>query len=123
MKALVVDDSLVMRKVLIRALSQAGIDDVDQACDGREAVAAVQKADYGLVLMDWNMPVKEGIDALRDIRALGKEMPIIMITTEAERPRIVEALKLGATSYFRKPFDPDLIASRIKQVLANTAQA
>jgi len=123
MKALVVDDSMVMRKVLARALSKAGIEDVDQARDGREAVAAVQKADYGLVLMDWNMPVKAGIDALKDIRALGKEMPIIMITTEAERPRVIEALKLGATSYFRKPFDPDDMASRIQEVIANVSQS
>jgi len=117
MKALVVDDSAVMRKVLIGALSRANIVDVDQAADGLEAVNAAQKADYDLVLMDWNMPNMLGIDAVRAIRANGKTMPIIMVTTEAEKTRVIDALKAGASNYIIKPFEPSTIVSKIQEVL------
>ncbi len=117
MKALVVDDSTVMRKVLIGALGRANITDVDQAADGQEAVDACSKEDYGLVLMDWNMPNMLGIDAVRKIRAMGKTMPIIMVTTEAEKSRVIEALKAGANNYIIKPFEPAAIVAKIQDVL------
>ncbi|PCJ63800.1 MAG: two-component system response regulator [Candidatus Hydrogenedentota bacterium] len=113
MKALVVDDSAVMRKVIIGALARADITDVEQAADGKEAVEAVQNVDVDLVLMDWNMPNMLGIDAVKAIRALGKTMPIIMVTTEAEKGRIVEALKAGAQNYIIKPFEPATIIEKI----------
>ncbi len=118
MKALVVDDSAVMRKVLIGALSRAKITDVDQATDGVEAVSATEATDYDLVLMDWNMPNMLGIDAVRTIRANGKSMPIIMVTTEAEKSRVIDALKAGAQNYVIKPFEPAAIVNKIQAVLA-----
>ncbi len=121
MKALVVDDSAVMRKVLIGALSRANISEVDQAADGQEAVAAVQNSDYGLILMDWNMPNMLGIDAVVAIRAAGKTMPIIMVTTEAEKSRVIEALKAGANNYIIKPFEPNTIVSKIQEVLGKAS--
>lgn len=117
MKALVVDDSAVMRKVVIGALSRADITDVDQAADGQEAVNACKEGDYGLILMDWNMPNMLGIDAVKAIRALGNKTPIIMVTTEAEKSRVVEALKAGANNYIIKPFEPATIVEKIKAVL------
>jgi len=122
MKALVVDDSAVMRKVLIGALSRAEITDVDQACDGAEAVEAVDKAEYNLVLMDWNMPNMLGIDAVRAIRAKGNKVPIIMVTTEAEKSRVIDALKAGANNYVIKPFEPATIVTKIQEVLAKAGQ-
>jgi two-component system, chemotaxis family, chemotaxis protein CheY len=121
MKALVVDDSAVMRKVLIGALGRANIDQVDQAADGREAVEAAKATDYGLILMDWNMPNMLGIDAVKAIRELGKTMPIIMVTTEAEKSRVIEALKAGANNYVIKPFEPATIVSKIQEVLGKAA--
>ena len=121
MKALVVDDSAVMRKVLIGALGRAKITDVDQAADGLEAVAATEAEEYGLVLMDWNMPNMLGIDAVRAIRANGKTMPIIMVTTEAEKSRVIVALKAGAQNYVIKPFEPATIVSKIQDVLEKAA--
>ena len=117
MKALVVDDSAVMRKVVIGAVTRADITDVDQAADGVEAVQAVKNADYDLILMDWNMPNMLGIDAVKEIRALGTKVPIIMVTTEAEKSRVVEALKAGANNYLIKPFEPAAIVDKIKAVL------
>lgn len=117
MKALVVDDSAVMRKVLIGALTRADITDVEQAGDGVEAVSMVGKADYDIILMDWNMPNMLGIDAVKAIRAAGKTTPIIMVTTEAEKTRVIEALKAGANNYIIKPFEPATIVEKIKEVL------
>lgn len=117
MKALVVDDSAVMRKVLIGALSRADITDVEQAADGQEAVDACDLEDFGLVLMDWNMPNMLGIDAVKAIRANGKTMPIIMVTTEAEKSRVIDALKAGANNYIIKPFEPATIVDKIQEVL------
>jgi len=121
MRALVVDDSAVMRKVLIGALSRANITEVDQAADGVEAVAATEQNDYDLVLMDWNMPNMLGIDAVRGIRAGGKTMPIIMVTTEAEKSRVIDALKAGANNYVIKPFEPATIVTKIQEVIARAA--
>lgn len=121
MKVLVVDDSTVMRKVLIGALSRANITEVDQASDGAEAVQAVQQNDYTLVLMDWNMPNMLGIDAVRAIRAQGKTTPIIMVTTEAEKSRVIDALKAGANNYVIKPFEPATIVAKIQDTLAKVA--
>ena len=117
MKALVVDDSAVMRKVLTGALGRAGITEVGQAEDGQQAVEAVMAEEYGLVLMDWNMPNMPGIDAVKRIRANGKDMPIIMVTTEAEKISVIEALKAGADNYIIKPFEPATIVEKIREVL------
>lgn len=121
MKGLVVDDSAVMRKVLTGALNRAGITDVAQAKDGQEAVAAVGQDTFSVVLMDWNMPNLTGIEAVRAIRAAGHTMPIIMVTTEAEKSRVIEAVQAGATNYIIKPFEPTAIMEKIKAVLEKSA--
>lgn len=118
MKALVVDDSAVMRRVLIGSLANADITEVDQAADGVEAVKAVEGTEYGLILMDWNMPNMLGIDAVKEIRAAGHKVPIIMVTTEAEKSRVIDALKAGANNYIIKPFEPATIVAKIQDVLA-----
>ena len=119
MKALIVDDSAVMRKVLVGALSRAGIEESHQAADGKEAVNAVAENEFDLVLMDWNMPNMLGIDAVRTIRSNGHKVPIIMVTTEAEKSRVLEALKAGANNYIIKPFEPKDFIGKVKQVLKN----
>lgn len=121
MKVLVADDSSMMRKVMIGALSRIQISDVDQVGDGDEAVHAASKASYDLILMDWNMPKMTGIDALKTMRAQGCTVPVIMVTTEAEKARVMEALKCGASSYVIKPFQPEQLIQRIQQVLEKKA--
>lgn len=119
MKTLLVDDSATMRKILINILATAGYEDVVQASDGQQAVDEVMKQDgIDLVLMDWNMPNMLGIDALKMIRAAGKTVPVIMVTTEAEKTRVLEALKAGANNYIIKPFKPETIIAKIQETLA-----
>ena len=121
MKALVVDDSMTIRRIVIKALSMVGINDAVEAGDGSEALKATQEHDFDLILLDWNMPKLTGIDALRQLRESGKKTPVIMVTTEAERSRVIEAIKTGANDYLIKPFSPDQLAAKVKNVLGATA--
>lgn len=121
MKVLIVDDSAVMRKVVMDALMKSDITNVGQAPDGAEAVKAVMEDTYDLVLMDWNMPKMSGIEAVREIRGKGFSVPIIMVTTESEKARVLEALKAGANNYIVKPFTPEIIATKIKETMSTIA--
>jgi two-component system chemotaxis response regulator CheY len=118
MKALVVDDSSVMRKIVVRALAVAGIENVDQASNGEEALEAISLNTYALVMMDWNMPTMTGIDAVRKIRGGGNDVPIIMVTTESDRSRILEAIKAGVSDYVMKPFSNAALAETVRNVLS-----
>jgi two-component system chemotaxis response regulator CheY len=117
-KALVVDDSMVMRKVLIGALSRVQIIDIDQAVDGLEAVSYAANGEYDIILMDWNMPNMNGLDAVIEIRAQKNKTPIVMVTTEAEKANIVTALKAGANNYVVKPFEPNVIVDKIRAAMS-----
>jgi len=118
MKVLIVDDSAVMRRVLKGAMAQCGITDVDEASDGNLGVSAAAESDYDIILMDWNMPTMLGIDAVRAIRAQGNAVPIIMVTSEAEKSRIVEAVQAGASNYIIKPFEPKTVLAKIRETIA-----
>jgi two-component system chemotaxis response regulator CheY len=114
-KVLVVDDSGTMRKIVIRALNHVGITDTVEAGDGAEGLAAFQSNSVGLVMTDWNMPNKTGLDLARDIRALGSKVPIIMITTESEKGRVVEAIQAGVTDYLMKPFTQEVLQEKLQK--------
>lgn len=112
-KVLVVDDSGTMRKIVIRALNASGFSDTVEAGDGVEALQVFQSSEIGMILTDWNMPNKSGLDLTKDIRALGSKVPIFMITTEAEKGRVVEAIQAGITDYLTKPFTQDALQAKL----------
>jgi two-component system chemotaxis response regulator CheY len=118
MKALVVDDSMTIRRIVIKALTMVGVTDTTEAGDGTEAVQAVASDKFNVILLDWNMPNMSGIDTLRTIRQSGNRTPVIMVTTEAEKARVIEAIKAGANDYLIKPFSPDQLAEKVKGVIA-----
>lgn len=122
MKILVVDDSTTMRKILINALKSVGITEIDEAGNGQQAVDAARSASYDVILMDWNMPQMLGIDALKMIRLSGNAVPVIMVTTEAEKGRVIEALKAGANNYVIKPFMPEAIITKIREATGTAAK-
>ena len=115
---LVVDDSAVMRKVIIRELKQCGIEDVTEATDGIEGLEAASKENFDLILMDWNMPGLLGIDVVRKLREAQITTPIMMVTTEGERNNVVIAIKAGANNYLVKPFSPEDFSQKIEQLRA-----
>jgi two-component system, chemotaxis family, chemotaxis protein CheY len=114
-KVLVVDDSGTMRKIVIRALNNAGFPDTVEAADGAEALTVFQANPVSLVMTDWNMPNRNGLDLVRDIRSLGSKVPIFMITTEAEKERVLEAIQAGVTDYLMKPFTQDVLQEKLQK--------
>lgn len=118
MKILLVDDSKTMRNIQKGILAQLGHSDVQEACDGLDALSKVGAMDPDLMLVDWNMPNMDGLTFVKKYRATGKKTPIIMVTTEAEKARVIEAIKAGVNNYVVKPFTPDGLAERIRETLS-----
>ncbi|MCK5147486.1 response regulator [bacterium] len=120
MKVLVVDDSSTMRRILTNCVTEAGYSDILQAADGVEALGMLQQNDdVGLVFADWHMPNMDGFTMLQEIKGSDqtKHIPVIMVTTQAEKQSVMDALKTGASNYIVKPFTPDIIKEKIKEVL------
>jgi two-component system, chemotaxis family, chemotaxis protein CheY len=115
LSVLVADDSGTMRKIIIRSLQALGISKIIEAKDGDEAVSLFQQGGIELVLTDWNMPGKNGLDVIREIRAQNKDVPIIMITTEAEKRQVLEAIQAGVSDYIVKPFETDVLRSKLER--------
>ena len=114
-KVLVADDSSTMRKIILRSLQAVGVPDAAEAADGEEAVTMFQQATYDMVLTDWNMPKKNGLDVIREIRAINATVPIIMVTTEAEKTRVLEAIQAGVSDYLVKPFTADTLRQKLEK--------
>lgn len=117
MRVLIADDSEILRNLLVRILATVGIEDVECAIDGQEAIDAVSRSDFDLILIDWSMPKVLGIDAIKEIRSKGKTMPIIVISSHYNKDLVEEALASGATDYIAKPFHVEMLLQRIKQLL------
>jgi len=118
MKTLVVDDSGVMRKIIIRALNGCGLTDHVEASDGQKAWETFQSDQFDLVLTDWNMPEMTGLELLKEIRGSGSTVPVFMITTEGEKGKIVEAIQAGVTDYLCKPFEQADLQAKIDKLVA-----
>lgn len=120
-RALIVDDSSVMRKIVERCLRQAGMDlgQVLEASNGAEALALVNENTFDLILSDINMPVMDGLEFIRHLKEMesAKGIPIVMITTEGGEKSVLEALSLGAKGYIRKPFTPDQVKEHVIPIL------
>lgn len=120
-RALIVDDSSVMRKIVERSLRQAGIEleKVTEASNGADALAAMHDMAVDLILCDINMPVMDGLEFVREVAKLesAKGVPIVMITTEGSETHVVQALTAGARGYIRKPFTPDQVKEHVLPLL------
>lgn len=112
MRILVVDDSKVMRKLVVRAVRQAGFGDADflEAEDGAQAVDTAQSQHLDVILADWNMPNLTGIEMLRTLRELDNRVKVGFITSESTAEIRVMAMEAGASFFLSKPIDADQIA-------------
>ena len=121
-KVLVVDDMKTMRKIIRSGLKKLGMSEVVEAEDGSQAWMMLReskgKQGFDLIISDWNMPQMTGIELLKHVRADAdlKEMPFLMITAEAEQAAVVEAVKEKVSNYVVKPFSPEVLAEKLKQV-------
>ncbi len=123
-KVLVVDDILSMRHIVRRALTEIGFTDIHDAQNGEEGLEKLRAGGFGLLLLDWNMPVMSGIDMLRAIRSdpTLRSLPVLMITAEAQAEQIMEAVKAGVSGYLVKPFSPQTLQEKLEKIFQKTAK-
>ncbi len=117
MKILLVDDSATMRRIQKTQLTGLGVNDIVEAENGEDALSKLQaNMPLDVVLLDWNMPVMDGITFLEKARAdeAYKGVKIIMCTSESEKEKVVTALKAGANNYIVKPFTPEAIKEKLE---------
>jgi two-component system chemotaxis response regulator CheY len=124
-RALIVDDSSVMRKIVERSLRQAGLDPlvVFEAASGTEGLDMLKAKQVDLILSDINMPSMDGLEFLRQLRAqnLAPGVPVVMITTESSEEHVKQAILAGAQGYIRKPFTAEQVKERVLPLLNATA--
>jgi two-component system chemotaxis response regulator CheY len=115
MRILSVDDFSTMRRIVKNILKQLGYTNVDEAENGATAIDAMREKKYDLVISDWNMPVKTGIEFLKEVRADPelKETPFLMVTAEAEKDNVVEAMQAGVSNYVLKPFTAKILEEKL----------
>ncbi len=117
-RALVVDDSGPMRAIVIRNLKSLGIEEIVEAADGAEALKLFRSSVFTVVITDYNMPLMNGLDLVKGIRSSGSEVPILMLTTEAERSTVLAAIQAGVSGYLIKPFDSSLLKNKLEKLWA-----
>jgi two-component system, chemotaxis family, chemotaxis protein CheY len=116
-RALIVDDSSVMRKIVERSLRQAGLESlvVFEAGSGIEGLEVLRSKKVDIILSDINMPSMDGLEFVRQLRLqqLAPDAPVVMITTESSEEHVKQAIRAGAKGYIRKPFTADQVKERV----------
>lgn len=116
MKILSVDDSRSVRQIIKNAIDVLGYD-FAEAGNGKEALEVLEKesGEIGLVLLDWNMPVMDGMETLEKIKGDPRfaAIPVTMVTTETERIKVIAAIQKGAKNYVMKPFSQEDLVAKI----------
>ena len=117
-KFLVVDDFSTMRRIVRNLLKELGYSNVDEAEDGAMALSKLKNEQFDFVISDWNMPVMNGLDMLKSIRAdaaLAK-LPVLMVTAEAKKENIIAAAQAGANGYVVKPFTAATLDEKLNKI-------
>lgn len=123
LKVLIVDDLVNMRRVMKNILRSFGFRTIYEASDGKEALTMLETHEVGLIISDWNMPNMSGIEFLKAVRAQGSHTatPFLMVTAEATRDNIMEAIRCGVSNYVVKPFQADIVEAKLKSILEKTS--
>lgn len=121
MKILIVDDSGVMRRIHRNTLMEQNIpeDALVEAADGEEAISMARKHEIDLFLVDWNMPRLDGLSFVKELRSTSryKTAPIIMVTSEAAKYNVMQAITAGVTDYVVKPIEGDILWKKISKYI------
>ena len=118
MKIMVVDDMSTMRRIVKNILKQLGFSNIEEAENGKDAFEKIKQGGFGFVVSDWNMPVMTGIELLRAIRSDAelKTLPVMLVTAEAQKENIIEAVQAGVSNYIVKPFTAEQIQEKISKI-------
>ena len=118
-KVLVVDDFATMRRILKNILKQIGFKNLVEADDGTTAWDVLEEQKIDLVLCDWNMPKMTGLELLKKVRANEKyaKVPFLMVTAEAQKQNVIEAVQAGVSNYVVKPFTAEAISEKLEKIL------
>ena len=119
---LLVDDSATMRKIVRRKMKEVGfiVDEFLEAADGKQALEKVFNNSVDLILLDWNMPVMNGLEFIQALRSidLPKRIPVIMVTTEGSHEKVNEAIKSGVDGHILKPIDAEQLLDVLGEYLS-----
>jgi two-component system, chemotaxis family, chemotaxis protein CheY len=118
-KFLVVDDYLSMRRMVKSVLNDLGYTNVVEADDGSTALPLLRDGAFDFLITDWNMPGMPGLDLLKAVRADERlaKLPVLMVTAEAKREQIVEAVQAGVNGYIIKPFSAEVLKEKLAKIL------
>ena len=124
LKVLVVDDMSTMRRIVKNVLKQIGFTDMVEAENGQDALNKLKAGDNGIgfIVSDWNMPVMQGLELLRAVRADPdlKHLPFLMVTAETQKENIIEAVQAGVSNYVVKPFTAEALEVKLEKIFAKT---
>ncbi|ADK85685.1 response regulator receiver protein [Desulfarculus baarsii DSM 2075] len=120
MKILVVDDFSTMRRIVKNILRQLGFDNIVEAEDGEAAKAKLETERIDFVISDWNMPKMSGLELLKWVRSHDefKDMPFLMVTAEAQKENVLEAVKAKVSNYIVKPFTAETLSDKIEKIFS-----
>lgn len=120
MKILTVDDTKTMREMIRDTLSQNGYE-VIEAYDGKDGILKLLNTRVDLIITDLHMPNIDGIEFLRRVRKsfVHKHTPVVMLTTESQKAKVLEAVSLGINGWILKPFTPEQLLEKVQKVLGN----
>jgi two-component system, chemotaxis family, chemotaxis protein CheY len=123
MKVLLVDDTTLVRVMLRRWCLTLGLghEDIVEAENGQIALARFDAQSPDAVITDWSMPVMDGLTLVKEIRKRNASVPIVMVTSQAERQHVIEAIQAGANDYLVKPFSPSDIRKKLQRILGAPA--
>jgi len=115
MRVLVADDDRNVRQLVVHLLSKIGVREVAQAADGDEALAHWSQESFDLVVIDWGMPKRTGLEVVRAIRAGGSRVPVLMVSERSQRSQVIEAVDAGVSDYLPKPVDVDVLGDKLRR--------
>ena len=119
-KILVVDDFSTLRRIIKNILKQLGYVNIEEAEDGIQAFNKLKNGGFDFLITDWNMPNMTGLELLQKVREtdITKELPVLMVTAEAEKENIVMAVQAGVNNYIVKPFTADVLKEKMGKIFA-----
>jgi len=123
MKILVVDDFSTMRRIVKNLLKQLGYENIEEAEDGAQAYSKLKNGGFGFVVSDWNMPNVDGLELLKKVRSDPeiKDLPILMVTAEAEKEKVITAIQAGVNNYIVKPFTGEVLKEKMDKIFERLA--